>query len=480
MTEIENILKTNGPMMSGKLAGLLANKNKIPFNTASQKITRDNSFKKLKGFYSSGQSFCYSDKHSTEPDFFEKLLFSMEEFGRKYWYCLNAINMTGGIINRRFLECYTNYPILPLKSHVPFTEVLQRFVTNRILIFSGDFYLLPPGFKTSQVNFLQYSTIEMVKDDILNNFNSLTKNIGLISYNTGELFSEFGKLRWGFKGVCPIKGLKTNGNFGFVVADILFGQSIYKKDVRFFIDKVATVQNFKNASRIIPILLVDDLERDALTSLKQNGIVVGFIRELFGQKYADTLRDLVTVLNNAGASLKSEPEKYLDLINELKKYNTGLANNIKGTLFEFVIGHIHSVNSNSSIELGREVFENNSRHDIDVLAVYPDKVVFAECKAIKGQVKKDQVEKWATEDIPAFRKWANNQDAWRNKKLEFEYWATNGYEEDAGDILKKISTTSTHIKVSYFLGEDLRKKALEMKNKKLKEAIDNYFLKTTF
>ena len=74
------------------------------------------------------------------------------------------------------------------------------------------------------------------------------------------------------------------------------------------------IQSFNNASRIVPYLIVDDLSREALIALKFHGIAIGFIKELFGQKYADTLKELISVLNNAGASLKSSPEKYLGLL----------------------------------------------------------------------------------------------------------------------------------------------------------------------
>ena len=476
MTSIERILQTHGPMMSSKLASVLRQDEGLSINTASQKVSRDRSILRVKGFYTSGQSFCYLANHQTDPNFFEQIIASLEEHGRKYWYCLNAIKMSGGILSSKYLECYTNYPVLPLRSHIPFKDVLQKFIDNNILIRSEGYYLLMPKFNQTILNFSQYTTLEMIKDDILSNFNSLTRNIGLVSYYTGQKFAEFGKFTWGFKGVCPINSLKANGKLGFVLADLLFGHKVHEKDIRFFIDKIKTIQSFNNASKVIPFLLVDDLEPKAFEVLKKNGVVVGFIKELFGQKYADTLKDLVTVLNNAGASLKTEPNKYLDLIQELKKYNSGLANNIKGTLFEFLIAHLHSIKANNSIDLGREIFENNKRHEIDVLAIYNDKVVFAECKATKAKVDNGLIEKWKGEKIPAFRQWANKQETWRNKKLEFEYWATSGFEDEAEKILCSLSKSATSIKVSYYNGQDIRNKAVEAKNKKLKEAVDNYFL----
>lgn len=478
MTEIEQILNSKGPMMSSVLVEILEKKTKISKNTASQKVSRSKDILKFKGFYSSGQAFCYLEKHVKDEKFFELFLKSMEENGKKYWYCMNAIKMNGGIISQKYLECYTNYPIIPLKSHIPFKDIMQNFVANGLLIFDNEHYLISPKLNQSFNNFSQYSTLEMIKENILDNFHDYTKNIGLISYKTGSKFSEFGKFRWAFKGVCPINALKTNNNFGFLIADILFGHSIYEKDVMFYVDKIKMIQSFKNASKILPFLLVDDIEPKALDLLKKNGIVVGFIKELFGEKYANTLKDLVKVLNNAGASLKNEPNKYLDLISELKKYNEGLANNIKGTLFEFLVGHIHSVNSNSSIDLGREIFENNKKHEIDVLAIYGDKVIFAECKATNSSTSSEKIEKWKSEKIPAFKKWAEKQETWKNKNLEFEYWSTNGFENKALEILTKMKENTKKHKVNYFSGDDIREKTLKMKNKKLKEAVDNFFLKT--
>jgi hypothetical protein len=477
MTTLEDILKSKGPMMSSELASIIETKLKIPKNSASQRVVRDKSILKVKGFFSSGQSFCYLEQHTKEIDFFDRLMKSMFDNGKKYWFCLNAIKASGGLISQNYLECYTNYPILPLKSHLPFRKVMQKFVENDILIFNDGYYFIAPKLNQSVFNFTQYQTIELIKEDIISNFSSLTKNIGLVSYNTGERFAEYGKFKWAFKGVCPVSGLKENNSFGYLLADILFGHPIYEKDVQFFLEKLKTIQSFKKSSRLLPFLIVDDIDTEALKLLKKNGIIVGFISELFGNKYAETLKELVTVLKNAGASLKKDPNKYLDLIIELKKYNQGLANNIKGALFEFVVGHIHSLENNCSIEIGREIFENG-KHEIDVFATNNQKIIFAECKATKGQITIEQVDKWLGVKIPAFKKWASKQETWKNKELEFEYWSVNGFETDAEDKLKQTSNTASKIKISYFDGKTIRNKALKLKNKKLKEAIDNFFLKT--
>lgn len=474
---LEEILSNNGPLMSSQLAKELEKVKNIPYNTASQQVSRSHKIRKIKGFFVSNQSLCYLQEHIDEGILFQALSDAMFESGKKYWYCINAIRLHGGIITQRYLECYTNYPILALKSHLPFKIVMQKFVKEEILIFDGNYYMFSPKFERQSATHLSYTTIELIKDDILSHFESLTKNIGLISYNTGKTFAEFGKFRWAFKGVSTISGVMNNNVSGFLLADIMIGHPIYAKDVNFFIEKLKHIQTFKNASKIIPFLLVDDLDREALLLLKQNGIVVGLIPELFGQKYAETLKELISILNNAGASLKQSPEKYLDLIVELKKYNEGLANNIRGALFEFVVGHIHSINSNSSVDIGREIYENNSRHEMDVLVIYPNRIVIAECKAIKAQINIEVVEKWLTKKLPAFKKWAAKQETLLNKTIEFEFWSTSNFTDEALERLINFQTTSTKYKITFFQSKDISTVAKKMKNKKLKEAMEDFFLK---
>ena len=65
----------------------------------------------------------------------------------------------------------------------------------------------------------------------------------------------------------------------------------------------------------------------------------------------------------------------------------------------------------------------------------------------------------------------------RKKKLEFEFWSTSGYDADALDRLKRFSESAQKFKVLYLKQKEIREKAVSMDNKKLKEALDNFFLK---
>jgi hypothetical protein len=114
---------------------------------------------------------------------------------------------------------------------------------------------------------------------------------------------------------------------------------------------------------------------------------------------------------------------------------------------------------------------------MDIYAIHSDKVVIAECKATKSKIKSDVIDKWIDVKIPAFKAYVGKQDICKKRKLEFEFWSTGGFTKAALQRLEKFSHTAQKFKVSYFQADDMRVKAKQMDNKKLKEALDNFFLK---
>ncbi|WP_454803728.1 hypothetical protein [Mucilaginibacter phyllosphaerae] len=475
MTALESILKNEGPMISSELARRLAAKENIPANTASQRISRSKELNKINGFLKSGQSLVYLQSQVKEGIVYPVLAKIMQQYGEKYWHTLNAIQANGGSIDRKFLECYTSYPITPLASHIPFDEVMRMFVTEGILVANQNEYAFAAKFHPKALSNFIGKMLEQIKISILEHFASQVRNIGLVSYETGEFFAEYGSFRWGFKGVCPVIGVRKGKSFGFVLADIMVGRPIYERDVSFFLAKLAVVQSYSNSPRILPYLIVDNLHPDAMRRLKEKGVIIGFINELFGEKYAEMLKELIAILKHAAESLTgSHPDKYLDLIKELRKYNSGLLNNIRGALFEYMAGHLH-VMRGAKIEIGREIFDERGMHEMDVKAEYYNKVVFAECKATKAPMEAGKINEWITKRVPAFNKWFLKQENFDNLKPEFEYWSTSGFTEDALEKLKAFQAQGKY-KINIIGPAEIRQLAEESRNKKLKDALNTFYL----
>ena len=476
MTAVEDILKRGGPMLSSEVSRQLAQLEGISINTASQRISREKNIEKIGGFFKNNQSLIYLTKQSQLGLVYPVFDTLLQLHGMKYWNTLNAIKGNGGRMNRRFLECYTNYPLTSVISHKPFDEVMQMFVKEGILVFDRDDYSFAPKFHSkAHVSFIG-KAIEQIKHNVLEHFASLQRNIGMVSFETGELLAEYGNFRWGFKGVSPVIGLRKRKELGFILADILIGRPIHLRDVQFFTAKLGTIMSYNNAPRLIPYLIVDNMHPAALHHLKEKGIVVGFIDELFGEKYAELLKELISLLKRAGESLNGEhPDKYLDLIRDLRKYNSGLLNNIRGALFEYMVGHLHVIDG-ARIEMGREIFDQMGKHEIDIKAEHKKGLVFAECKSTKSPIDSGMINAWITIKVPAFHRWAVAQEAYKNLKPEFEYWSTSGFTDDALEKLKAFETAGKYT-VRIFGPEEIKLVAAEANDKKLRDAIDSFYLK---
>jgi len=475
MTVVEQILNGHGPMMSSALAKHLFTRLAIPKNTASQQVSRAKEIIKIKGFFSSQQSFCYLESHKKNRNLYDDLSKAMFDYGRKYWYCLNAIRLNNGMISRTELECYTNYPIERLKGHKPFSDIISEFIKAKIITYDDDYYYLAPGFTDNSLNTVKSRAISQIKKTVLNDFAQIIKNIGLVSYNTPELFAEYGKFRWGIKGASYVKGIKTDSKPGFIIADILIGNPFYIKDIEFFIRKTDHVLSFSKAARIIPFLLIDNLDSEALDELKKKGIVIGFIGELFGEKYANALNELIALLNNVGASLSGTPDKFIKLIDELEVYNQTLIHNIKGSLFEYFVGYIIQRDFRN-IDIGRVIYGEKDKHEIDVFAYNDDAVIIAECKATKSPIDSDAITHWQRNVIPHVMDYIKTQDILRDKKLIFEYWSTSGFTSDASQRLEDFKNITTAFIVDYYDADAIKERVKNLKNKALSTTLNNYFL----
>lgn len=475
MTTAETLLQKHGPMMSGKLAALLAQANNIPVNTASQILSRSNKIVKIKDFFQSRQAFCYLEEHTQSHNLYELLSSSMYEYGRKYWYCLNALKLNNGMLSKVELECYTNYPINKLKGHKPFSDVISNFIRYKIISYDTEYYYLTPQFISKHYNDNKSKIISKIKSTILNDFACVMKNTGMASYNAGEIYSEYSKLRWGYSGPSYVLGLRgENKKPGYILADVIIGNQFTLQDVDFFIKKVEHSMSFHNASRLMPYLLTDGIEEDALKLLKNKGIVIGLIAELFGQKYAESLCGLINILNNINAAIVKDD--VLDTLSKIGKNTPTLVNNLRGSLFEFFVGYIVQ-RKYKTIDIGRTIYdkETKTQHEYDVFASNDDEVIVVECKATRSPITDIDIRKWQRESIPHMKKYIKTQDNLSAKQLKFEYWSISGFTEAAQERLFDFKTKSTKLSIEYYDKPAILQIIKELRNKNLHDTFNQYY-----
>lgn len=204
--------------------------------------------------------------------------------------------------------------------------------------------------------------------------------------------------------------------------------------------------------------------------------MVGFIDKLFGTEYIELIKSLIQVVENAGAILKKNPERFLDLMKKLSKLVDGKIGNLRGDLFELAVGYFHGQFCNN-LDIGKKIFYDGEKREIDVFASYTGELRIAECKGYKNALNRSYVHEWLTKKIPVIRRWALDQEAYRKKDIIFELWCTGGFDESAIELLENHQKSSSKIKIEFFDLDKIMEKAKKLESSKFQEVLEEYYIK---
>ena len=480
MTQIETILKNQGPLLSGQLAEILMKNGAVSKDAARKQIERAKSpVYKIQGFFTDNQSFLYLEEQYQKEAFFQGLRTAFSLAAKRCSAIVSLMDYHYGFIDSAHAPAYSFSPIKKLVGHKLFNGVIQQLQMLNVVSQDESFYRLHPDLMDySVVNLTKYKAVETAKNFVLAQFNSWARSIGLISYNTAQYYSEFSKFQWAFTAPSYIKSLTRYERDklvpAFVLADILIGKEATEQDVSFFVEKVLIVTSQRNSSKILPFLIVESVTPEALKKLKENGIVVAFVNKLFGMEYQQLLQSLINTVTNAGAILKKNPEAYLELIQKLNRLVDGKTNNLRGDLFELAVGYYHSRQC-QSLDLGKRILFQGFPKEIDVMAIYHDRIVVSECKGYKSLLSLSVVEEWVKEKVPFVRDWILDQRPYEGKPIVFQLWSTGGFDTQALEYLLHISSRTKKYRIEFFDQEQIKIKAKETGSKKFTEILQQYY-----
>lgn len=484
MTNIELLLLREIGMLSGRLAEYLSNKDGVSIEAARKRIERVTTpVHKIKGIFADNQSFVYHSSHYQSKRYFELLNEALEESAKRCAAFVSAIRYHNGVIHQEELANNTFSPVGKLKGHVQYETLLNKLLEFNILKTYDDSHFELNRYLADDVHhpdYQHYKAIQFAKKLLIDQFDSWSGRTGLVSFNTGTVNSLVGGFQFSFTSPTYINGLVryANGrlNPGFLVMDILIGKPILSKDVDFFIQKIIIIQSSNPSIRLFPVIIVENLDVEAIRSLRQVGVMIGYVKELFGEQHTELLNSLIQTITNAGVILKKDPEKYLSLIAQLTKLSDGKTNNLKGDLFELAVGYYHG-QSCKFLEIGKKVSSvpGQKARDIDVLAVYEGNVVAVECKGYNYPVDKNYVDRWLGEIVPTIRDWMIN--SYPKKVQSFEIWSTGGFSPEALDLLKKAKLSTKKYSINFFERTDIFEKARALESPKFLEILKEYYFR---
>ena len=479
MTNLQNILRQHGPLLSGDILRIMeeAEPDANPAALRKRLNRLASGMHRVFGFFTDNQAFYYLEEQKYTEVFFESLREAINKAAKRIDAILSALEFQKGYLDKDHVAAYSFSPIEKLKGHKLIGAYLEQLEQFTIIRQEDGRYLLSDKFSmTTGANFNLYKAEETARSLVLRQFMNWARTIGLISYNTGTFYSNFGKFQWCFTSPAYVNGLREYRDNQvmpfFVLADVLIGGQLQERHVRFFIEKVKILNAQKGMSRFMPFLIVDAVESAAFALLKENGIIVAFVDQLFGREYAELLRALVNTITNAGAILKNNPDDYLQLLSKIDRLVDGKTNNLRGDLFELSVGYYHGRSGN--IDLGRRINPNGERKEIDVFANYPGEIYAAECKGYKAKLSLAAVDEWLAK-VAVIRKWLDTVEPYREKPFTAELWSTGGFADDALDKLKKVSKSVKKYRVAYYDARQIIQKFKDIGAGRIVESLNQYF-----
>lgn len=482
MTYLEKLIKEKGPILSGELLKAAINEGKAVSNDAARKrLSRiGGDIYKVRGLFADGQILFHDKEIFGTEEYYSGLTKALEKAGKQYHVIIQSLDFHNGYIKLSQLPAYSINPIENLKGHLSFKTALNNLLRIGLINIEEEHVVVLSSISKNNHSFKRAKGVELAKNFLLTQFNDWARKIGLVSYNSSKFHSQFGSYQFNFVAPSYVGSLtrKTADSIvpAFVIVDFLIGNVINERQINFFINKIAALKQQKHLAKFIPFLVVDSIDTNALNILKSNGVIIGFVDELFGANYKELLNSLINLITNAGAILKKNPENYLNLISKLNKLVDGKTNNLRGDLFELAVGYYQG-RICSSIDIGKLIIHNGQSREIDVFGLQSNRVIISECKGYNQPIPKEVIDTWLGEKIPVIRNWVLDNASLSEKELVFQFWSTGGFTPEALELLESRKESTKKYIIEYFSLNDMLEMSKKINSKKFTEISREYYLK---
>jgi hypothetical protein len=266
---------------------------------------------------------------------------------------------------------------------------------------------------------------------------------------------------------------------GFVVADVSINGQMKLPQVRAFLHKCDVIRHQKNSRPFLSMLVADHFAHDAFLEIRRRGSMAITLRNLLGDDIAQALNALIAILTNAAKVASTKPEVILEVFTKLNAIE-GAAANLRGPLFELVVGHCVGAREGGTVDIQKSIREpgNQELTDIDVLQLKANQEVTAyECRGHLGNVtiRKSEVERWFKVTIPKIRSYFLDQDQFANIRHRFEFWTTGTFHADALTFLESCKSVRKFA-IDWKSGDQVLKYVSETRTGKLDQVLREHYL----
>jgi hypothetical protein len=265
---------------------------------------------------------------------------------------------------------------------------------------------------------------------------------------------------------------------GFFVADVVVGTVLSEAEVFPFLRKCELLFNLKRLSPFMAMLIADGFTTEALRACRAKGIVATTPASLFGDDAARALASLYDTLTNAASVAASHPERLEELFTQLSKVE-GAALNLRGALFELIVGHMVRSVEGGSIDIGVILhdFASGDRAEVDVRLVKEKLVTIYECRGYQpdAHVTKDDVEKWLHKSVPTAYRALRGEQRFQASTIRFELWTSGLLDPETVALLSAARDKTTKYQIAWRDGSAVREYANLMSAPGIRKILDEHY-----
>ena len=490
---IESVLIKLGPSPSSQVKKQLVSSG-LSEEAARQRISRSKG--KVRRLTYIGlpkrEAFLYLDKQYRTYEFWNSLVNSHTKANSAYGIAIQSLMARGGVLPKKFFKIMSGSP-QKLKKHISSDSILKGLISCKLAKIElyeefGECVVVDAQgcLEYSETNSLKSRLI--VEDVIINAVYDWARKIGFASYKVIKKRSlidvpTFGQFGWDITAPSYISPLSSFDNQktipGFIAIDVT-NSLINSNGAKYFINKCRLNRSIKNMKPFIGMLVADRFSEKAFKLGKSSGLIFTTPEILFGSDTAESIRNLSSTLENAAAIAAKNPTKVIDLLSSLPSIE-GAAINLRGALFELIVGHLVYKGEGTSIDIGVKVRNSTGKcAEIDVRRVKGDhELAIYECKGYQPstQVKVDEVEKWLSKKVPIIRSALLDEVRFKNSTMTFEFWTSGDFSDEAIQFLKKKNGKTRKYKIKWKNGKDILNYACKYHLTSMVDALNQHYAK---
>lgn len=438
------------------------------------------------------EAFLYREEDRNSELYWEGLVRDLRESGSIHGLALDGLVARGGQAQRASFNVVAGSPEAQRKQ-VPLSGVLDNLdsadLVDRVEVGEmGECVRLNPYvFETPSAS--AFRARRIAEDVLMDGLREWTRKLGLASYNaidirTGEGAPKFSTFHWDLCGpsyLLPLVSVGREGlKPGFFVADVFCDGTLDVPHIQYFLRKVRMTKAIRRVVSFMPVLLADRYTREALWAGKRAGVVMATTRNLFGDTVAEALGSLIDTLTRAGAIAAANPDRVAGLLADLKAIE-GAAGNLRGALFEMIVGYLVREIDGNSIDIGEVVYDPKSGRpaEIDVRRIKErQECWFYECRARQptARIGEEEVSAWL-EKVGRIQRFHRAEERFQGWRLGFEIWTSGQFDEAALALLEREKARRRRIAIGWKDGAQVREYAKRASRKAILDTLDEHYFK---